>query len=329
MDITQQRTKEIKEFLKARGNIDLIGIADPALVEGHGRFHAPEEVLPGVKSIIVFGRRLSDGAVQSAMRRFEDGNQLALGAYAAYASHMTPGYLMLFDTFALMQHIERAYGYISEPVPCATEQGGKPNNEPLPLFCGPAKDGEPIDIDQAAVAAGLGQFGWSGRILTPEYGPRVMFGALLTQLPLECDKPYSGPQLCDPSACHICTDLCPTDAIAPYGSGDVQHRGCAGCQVETGAFNKNRCLVANCAMRAEFDPSGKGADYVSSNDPTDGELAAAFEDKDLSFTSLDHFPKIYCEKCLLYCPVGNWKERFADRGLSQGPQAVLAKEAEA
>lgn len=328
MNLVQQRTKAVKEFIRSRGNVDLVGIADPALYVQHDRFHTPEEVLPGAKSIIVFGRRFADGAVQGAMRRFEDDNELALGSYAAYAATMTPGFLMLFDTFYIMQHLERAFGYIAEPISLAPMQGGKPNNEALPLFCGPYKQGQPIDIDQCAVMAGLGQYGWSGRILTPEYGPRVMFGALVTQMELEFDAPYEGPALCKGEECQACAKLCPNAGILTMDQVDEPlMRGCKDHMVPTSPFSLNRCLVANCAMRAEFDPLGKGVDYVASNDPSDEELAAAFADRDPVNSYLDHYPKLYCEKCLLYCQSGDWDERFRARGLSMGPEALLAKEA--
>ena len=57
---------------------------------------------------------------------------------------------------------------------------------------------------------------------------------------------------------------------------------------------------------------------VDKDSPTDEELAEAlsrnFEKP--GFQTLDHIPMFHCERCLIYCPVGNWKEKFADHGLS-------------
>ena len=35
------------------------------------------------------------------------------------------------------------------------------------------------------------------------------------------------------------------------------------------------------------------------------------------FQTLDHLPMYHCERCLIYCPVGHWKERFADTHLTR------------
>ena len=49
---------------------------------------------------------------------------------------------------------------------------------------------------------------------------------------------------------------------------------------------------------------------------SDEELKKAYAEKPFSAWSLSHFPNYYCDLCRLYCPLGNWKERFGDTGLS-------------
>jgi epoxyqueuosine reductase QueG len=63
----------------------------------------------------------------------------------------------------------------------------------------------------AAVAAGLGQIGWNGLCLTPEFGPRNRFVSVVTTAALEPTPMYRGDALCD--RCMECVKNCPTDAF--------------------------------------------------------------------------------------------------------------------
>jgi epoxyqueuosine reductase QueG len=63
----------------------------------------------------------------------------------------------------------------------------------------------------AAVAAGLGEFGWNGLVLHPEYGPRIRFNTIITNAPLEATPMYAGPALCD--KCMRCVRYCSMDAF--------------------------------------------------------------------------------------------------------------------
>jgi hypothetical protein len=64
------------------------------------------------------------------------------------------------------------------------------------------------------VAAGLGQFGFSGLVLTPEFGPRQRLVSIITDAPLEGSPMYTGPELCQPKACgYACIKACPTKAM--------------------------------------------------------------------------------------------------------------------
>ena len=57
----------------------------------------------------------------------------------------------------------------------------------------------------AAVAAGLGGFGWSSNVVTPEYGAAVYFSSVLTSAPLEGDSPLPKTP-CD--ECRLCALAC-------------------------------------------------------------------------------------------------------------------------
>jgi len=70
----------------------------------------------------------------------------------------------------------------------------------------------PLSLAHAAVEAGLGTLGLNLMLLTPEFGPRVMLGAVLTHAELEPDRPLDAP-LCPGETCGRCLVACPADAI--------------------------------------------------------------------------------------------------------------------
>jgi len=63
----------------------------------------------------------------------------------------------------------------------------------------------------AAYEAGIGVFGRPGIIITPEYGPRVNLGVVLTDAKLEPDGHMTGFNPCN--NCTICVENCPAKAI--------------------------------------------------------------------------------------------------------------------
>lgn len=67
-----------------------------------------------------------------------------------------------------------------------------------------------------AVQAGLAEYGRNGLAITKEFGPRVRFGKIFTNLPLQHDKPmkFGVNEFCD--ICRKCADACPAKAI-PIG----------------------------------------------------------------------------------------------------------------
>jgi reductive dehalogenase len=70
-----------------------------------------------------------------------------------------------------------------------------------------------------AVDAGLGMYGRHGILITKEFGPRVRIAKVLTDMPLDVDKPdkkfcESVTRFCE--VCEKCADTCPSQSI-PYG----------------------------------------------------------------------------------------------------------------
>ncbi len=72
-----------------------------------------------------------------------------------------------------------------------------------------------------ALAAGLGEYGRHGLVISPELGPRFRIGKIFTDMPLENDVPktFGVKEFCE--QCDRCADKCPAQAI-PYGEPSWQ-----------------------------------------------------------------------------------------------------------
>lgn len=309
------REAKLKEFIINR-DIDLVGIAAASALANEPEGHRPEDILPGAKSIVVFARSFADGAVQADFRYHEDKVSPAQSSYAAYASDLAPNFMLINDSNEIALHIEDTYGEVAVPLPFHVQQSMTWDKYPAPLFADPYAQGMPLNVFQAAVAAGIGEYGWSHRVVTEEYGPRILISAVLTTLELVPDAPYDGPALCDPEKCGICAKVCPTHALKGAGEGCSCTLSVEGKSTEVGDLNPNACAVASMAMRKEFKGRIPVPDLIMNDDPTDEELEAAFEKKPINGLSVDHFPRYFCDRCLLYCPLGNWKERFFETGFT-------------
>lgn len=66
-------------------------------------------------------------------------------------------------------------------------------------------------VRRLALEAALGSIGKNGLIVTPQFGPRVRFGAVLTSAPLK-PGPTEKREYC--TGCNICVERCPAGAIA-------------------------------------------------------------------------------------------------------------------
>jgi epoxyqueuosine reductase len=68
-----------------------------------------------------------------------------------------------------------------------------------------------LSFKLAAYEAGLGVFGRPSILITPEHGPRVNFGAVVTDASIQPDRPLKDFNPCQ--QCDTCIRLCPINAI--------------------------------------------------------------------------------------------------------------------
>ncbi|MFW9896988.1 MAG: hypothetical protein ACFFD7_14375 [Candidatus Thorarchaeota archaeon] len=76
-----------------------------------------------------------------------------------------------------------------------------------------------FSLRYGAVAAGLGHLGWSGNLVTKEYGASLYLGGILTTAPLEPDS-MTEENNCN--KCKICTKVCTTGYFSEDEEEDMQ-----------------------------------------------------------------------------------------------------------
>ncbi|NLB29513.1 MAG: epoxyqueuosine reductase [Clostridiales bacterium] len=288
----------LKETAKKFG-MDMCGVASIDRFSEAPPGRHPTDILPGCRSVVVIGVRLLDGIVQANFRAFENDRDDLKGLYGTYGYTMLPNFELTYACYGIAQAIERYLGEIATP--CST---------------GPMTNGNQISLRHCAVAAGLGEFGWMSIVLTPEFGPRNRFGVILTTAEIEPDPMYDGPPLCDPTSCTICTDSCPTRAIGYYGT-DNCHSCTLGDKTYTyGIVDFPKCQVPTQGLRKEY---GGAKDWVTSDEPTPQEIEEVNKQMPMIQRGLQMgMESWHCDRCLSYCPVGEWKSKSMDRDLSAG-----------
>lgn len=186
--------KNLTEFAAELGFLR-VGVASPERFDSLPASAHPCSILPECKSVIVVVSPIPRGG----FRGIEEGT---LWNYNGRRVE----FRKLCD-FA--RYIEQETGYEAVPYE-ATPETSAPRSKPV-------AEGRPvhnviINPDWAAVAAGLGEIGFCGYLLTPEYGPRNALGIILTELELEPDPIFEG-TICDREDCRACAEICPMHAI--------------------------------------------------------------------------------------------------------------------
>jgi len=293
--------QQIRNFALTEAGMDKVGIAGMDRFNTSPKGQHPTDFLPGCKSAIVFCIRIPDGAVNACFRTFEDKMYDVHGIYGTYGYVGAPNYHLMWGSYKIAQFVEKITG---QPAVAQT--------------AGPTHGAKMMSMRHCAVAAGLGEFGWSSIVLTPEFGPRNRFGVVLTTAELEPDPMYSGPKLCDPSKCHVCEKMCPSGAIPPYRPGQERRFEMGGKEISYGGTHWAKCRLMCHGCYEDYNDSGRNLVSPTITNPISSDLNPMLhyfgENPMNNFPQ--HTPTWKCGNCLTYCPVGNWKERFYDTGIS-------------
>ena len=102
-----------------------------------------------------------------------------------------------------------------------------------------------------AVAAGLGRLGWSGNLMTPQFGSAVFLGSVLTSAVLEPD-PLLEEDPCD--KCKLCTTVCPVEMVDKKETMSVT---IAGMEYSYGKKYTNARCIISCGHNHGLGPDKK------------------------------------------------------------------------
>ncbi|MCR9139669.1 MAG: 4Fe-4S dicluster domain-containing protein [Alphaproteobacteria bacterium] len=183
MGTPQEAARRIKKVAKLYGS-DLVGITayDPRWTY-RSKFSArslsskPVELPEGLTGVIVLGKAMDYDVI-----RMSPTATASTGPASGYAEDAT-------TLLGLAQYI-RSLGYLA----VATQND---TNLAIPY----------------AIQAGLGEYGRNGLCITRDYGPRIRFGRILTNMPLAFDRPvaFGVEETC--RICRRCANNCPPQAI--------------------------------------------------------------------------------------------------------------------
>ncbi|MCP4542025.1 MAG: epoxyqueuosine reductase [Chloroflexi bacterium] len=205
-----EKKEQIRQFGHELG-ADVVGFA---AIDDYQAKRPPDPriILPGVKSLVVLGYRELDGVVESENPR------------VSFASRMGAMELSIKNNYLLSRYIEDHYHVKAAAIPASYPLNMEPE------VMGLVGD---VSLRHAAVAAGLGIFGRHNLVIHPRFGTRIVFTAILTELPLESDPPVED-ELC--TQCDLCVEACPAQALdeetktdafkclrvsQPYGIGGI------------------------------------------------------------------------------------------------------------
>jgi len=153
----------------------------------------------------------------------------------------------------------------------------------------------------SAVCAGLGEIGWCGAVLTPEYGFTQRFVSIITDAELEQDPIYKGEKLC--KECFKCVENCPVKAISKKDKITIK--------IENKVFEFGRINRLKCEWANRFGLVGEeGPKYMGSKIdilPPSEITLKSFEDALAKVKKLDTVEKLnwelVFERCIINCPV--------------------------
>jgi ferredoxin len=148
-----------------------------------------------------------------------------------------------------------------------------------------------------AIASGLGELGQNGLVLTPDYGSKVRFVAVVTDAELPPDDVYRGNALC--TGCGNCVTACPVRAISADHEYEIE--------IENRLFKWRETDLLRCdwAMRYGLVGAEGPACIGSSNDfpppekITKDSLICAIKAAD-QIQKVDYCPIV--ERCFTECP---------------------------
>lgn len=177
----------LKEFFRSRAVDEFVVVSPSVLAAPPGR--RPVDILPSCRTMILFGKVMGDDQF--------------FGSVAETAPRIS----------AFKQELAR----VSDELTAVLRNTG---SEAVPVNSVMVKDGKlkgELSFKHCARDAGLGEIGDNGLLISPRFGVRLGFGAVLTDMDIpEAAAPGGDPvTLC--THCGLCIKACPVSALDESG----------------------------------------------------------------------------------------------------------------
>lgn len=223
-------TAKVKECAYGIG-ADLVGVAPISRFKNAPIMMSPQGILPTATNVVVCAIHHLDEAIELG----GEAHPQIIGPYSIqYVMNLKLDYI----AFRVARYLD-SLGYEAVPIAASNIWRYRPFADLTATF---APDMSHI---YAATCAGLGQLGWHGLTMSPEYGPRNRFISVITNAPL-CPTPlYDETKLCD--MCGECINHCPTDAYRK------ECNGVKSIEVEDKVFKFANKNLWRCAWAEHFD----------------------------------------------------------------------------
>lgn len=170
----------------------------------------PKQIMPNAKSIIAMGFRVMRGS----LRGVEEGTYFSNYSAMGYGGIT---YLYMPMTVINLSKMIEDEGYEAVPMGHQSDWRGIDNlgymreNYSRPVAPGKAAPDVMVNLRIAGFLCGIGEIGYSKMLLTPEFGPRVRVGIIITDMELEPDPIIEPGTLCN--RCMACVRECPGGCI--------------------------------------------------------------------------------------------------------------------
>lgn len=274
-----------KRIVDANTALHYHGAFIPKIIEEDVRIRKPSDHLPGAQSVIVLGISYPPELIRNA--GLEKSQQV--GCYNFHQFQIRHELRSAAVDLATFLHRMGYRSMITENLLGIGSYTDSPRGPKPDMRCGAIE----------AVAAGLGEIGKNGALLTREYGPHQRTICLITDAKLDPDKPLAPTCICE--TCNLCVNKCPMTAL----NGKGVNLSLDGQTVHWPEIPRHRCdWSKRYSLCAEEGPSLIGNNTqaeIPKEKITIDMVAEACRAKDPIMKSRT----CILESCLRHCPAGN------------------------
>jgi ferredoxin len=233
-------SREIKEHA-ARLGAGAVGVANIERFANAPRRMHPRNIFPDCRSVISIVQPIPRGTYRGITEGTHWSN------YTFYAYNRLNELFRPRRTYELACFIEDRGWEACAVYPGVPERPG---------LAAPVAPGRPapeinLNVRIAALACGMGEIGWSKVFLTPQFGPRVRIGTILTDAELEPDPLVKPGALCD--RCLRCAKDCPGAIPRPGERPPIRIR-IEDQTYEWADVHMGRCTLTHHGMNPEVSP---------------------------------------------------------------------------